>query len=84
MVVKRESGTTTEANVSAYRVYLLDAAGRVLDTRDIACDNDHDAEEQAARILEDQPQIHTVEIWVRPRLVSRLSHESEPLAARRP
>lgn len=75
--------TAGEAAVPAYRFYALDGEGRILDTRDIAAEDDRCAEELAQRLLADVPNIETVEIWVRPRLVSRLANPGSAKPAQR-
>jgi hypothetical protein len=61
-----------EANVPAYRFYLLDAGGRVIEARDVACEDDARAEELARGIAAENPKVHAIEAWLRPRLICRI------------
>ncbi|MGH7091052.1 MAG: hypothetical protein ACREFQ_19300 [Stellaceae bacterium] len=47
--------------------------GRVLETRDVGADDDAAAEQLAARLIAEMPLVHAVEVWVRPRLVTRIA-----------
>lgn len=65
--------TAKEGAVPAYRLYALDAMGRVVETRDVAAEDDAAAEQLATRLLAEMPLVHAVEAWVRPRLVTRIA-----------
>jgi hypothetical protein len=60
-----------EAAVPAYRFYLLDARGGVIESRDVACEDDACAEELARSIVGENRQVHAIEAWLRPRLICR-------------
>lgn len=51
--------------------------GRVIETRDVACEDDAAAAEYGSRLLRELPHAHAIELWVRPRLVGRLTHNPE-------
>jgi hypothetical protein len=60
-----------EAKVPAYRFYLLDARGHVIEARDLVCEDDACAEALARGIVAENRQVHAIEAWLRPRLICR-------------
>lgn len=74
-----------EATVPAYRFYLLDARGCVIEARDVICDDDAGAEALARDIMAEAPQVQAVEGWLRPRFVCRVgSGEAKGTLAENP
>jgi hypothetical protein len=61
-----------EGPIPAYRFYLLDVHGRIIEARDVACEDDRCAEDLARGIVSESQQVHAIEAWLRPRLVCRV------------
>jgi hypothetical protein len=64
-----------EGAVPAYRFYLLDSGGRVLDVRDASCEDDAAAEAVARDLVTANRKVASIETWLRPRLVSKVGRE---------
>ena len=67
----------------AYRFYLLDAQARIIESRDVACEDDRCAEELARGIIAEAHHVHAIEAWLRPRLVCRVGTDGAAAAIRR-
>jgi hypothetical protein len=61
-----------EEQVPAYRFYLIDGRGRVIDVRDASCEDDETAEAVARDLIAANRRVSGVETWLRPRLVSKV------------
>jgi len=71
----------------------MDAGGRVIESRDATCEDDAAAEELARGIVADTTEVRAIEIWLRPRLISRVgggaggsvpAPEPDPIVRARP
>ena len=51
---------------------MLDSRDHIIEAYDFACDDDASAEEMARGLMAEMRHAHAVEIWVRPRLVTRV------------
>jgi hypothetical protein len=64
-----------EGYVPAYRFYLLDPGGRVIDVRDASCEDDATAEAVARELVAGNRKVASIETWLRPRLISKVGRE---------
>ena len=53
--------------MASYRVYFLNAEGRIMSAVDLSCDSDDHAAAEARRLADGRP----VELWERARLIGR-------------
>ena len=61
-----------------YRAYRLNFWGDVLDQRMLICQSDQDAIEQARGLFGEDPVEVSVEVWLGPRRIARLTADDQP------
>ena len=62
-------GILRMASPTIYRAYVIDAGGNAVSTHEIASHSDYEAKERAAALVDR----HTVELWIGPKCVARLT-----------
>ena len=59
-----------------YRCYVLDAADHIVQAHNLDCDNDAQAQAEAANFLTQDPYHRSIEIWRATRRIARLERQA--------